>query len=154
MNSEECAKSHAKPVVTLTGTAEKCAIGPPLGLVDIGNSENAYLFRVALPGVRHKCNIKCDIQREGRVRIEGVVTESEVLKNSPKGYEMKVQQLSPPGPFTISFNLPGPVDPRLCSPHFRADGILEVIVLKYRIPLASAEGLPENWYNGSFLAAP
>ncbi|XP_059281103.1 uncharacterized protein LOC132034759 [Lycium ferocissimum] len=149
-NSEEYARSHTKPVITLTGTAEKCAIGPPLGLVDIGESENAYLFRVALPGVRHKCNIKCDIQREGRVRIEGVVAESEVLKKSPKGYEMKVQQLSPPGPFTVSFSLPGPVDPRLCSPHFRADGILEVIVMKYRIPLVSAEGLPENWYNGSF----
>ncbi|XP_016463300.1 increased DNA methylation 3 [Nicotiana tabacum] len=153
MNSEECAKSHhSKPTVTLTGTAEKCAIGPSLGVVDIGNSENAYLFRVALPGVRNKCNIKCDIQREGRVRIEGVVTESDVLKNSSKGYEMKVQQLSPPGPFTVSFNLPGPVDPRLCSPRFRSDGILEVIVLKYRIPIVSAEGLPENWYNGSFPA--
>lgn len=56
MNSEECAKSHhSKPTVTLTGTAEKCAIGPSLGVVDIGNSENAYLFRVALPGVRNKC---------------------------------------------------------------------------------------------------
>ncbi|CAN4077958.1 unnamed protein product [Withania somnifera] len=151
MNSEEYVKSHAKPAITVTGTAEKCAIGPPLGLVDIGSSENAYLFRVALPGVRHKCNIKCDIQREGRVRIEGLITGSETLK-TPKGYQMKVQQLSPPGPFTVSFNLPGPVDPRLCSLHFRADGILEVTVMKYQIPLVSAEGLPENWYNGSFPA--
>ncbi|MCD7449489.1 hypothetical protein HAX54_052645 [Datura stramonium] len=152
MNSEGRAKFHAKPAVTLTGTAEKCAIGPPLGIVDIGHSENAYLFRVTLPGVRHKCNIKLDIQREGRVRIEGMITESELFRMSANGYEMKVQELSPPGPFTVSFNLPGPVDPRLCSPKFRADGILEVIVLKYRIPLVSAEGLPENWYNGSFPA--
>ncbi|XP_055834073.1 increased DNA methylation 3-like [Solanum dulcamara] len=152
MNSDESAMSHAKPDVTLTGTAKTCLIGPPLGLVDIGSSENAYLFRVALPGVRHKCNIKFDIQKDGRVRIEGAITESEALKNSPKGYEMKVQQLPSPGPFTISFNLPGPVDPRLCSPHFRSDGILEAIVMKYQIPLVSAEGLPENWYNGSFPA--
>lgn len=55
MNSDESAKSHAKPDVTLTGAAKTCAIGPPLGLVDIGSSEHAYLFRVALPGVRHKC---------------------------------------------------------------------------------------------------
>ncbi|PHT51292.1 hypothetical protein CQW23_11039 [Capsicum baccatum] len=150
MNSEEYPKTHAKPSVTLSGTAENCATGPSLGLVDIGSSENAYIFRVALPGVRHKCNIKCDIQREGRVRIEGVITESDTLKNSPKAYEMKVQQLSPPGPFTVSFNLPGPVDPRLCSPQFRADGILEVVVLKYPIPLVSAEGLPEHWFNASF----
>ncbi|KAL3340671.1 hypothetical protein AABB24_029018 [Solanum stoloniferum] len=152
MNPNESAKFHAKPDIILTGTAKTCPNGPPLGLVDIGSSENAYLFRVALPGVRHKCNIKFDIQREGRVRIEGVITESEALKNSLKHYEMKVQQLPSPGPFTISFNLPGPVDPRLCSPQFRTDGILEVIVMKYQIPLVSAEGLPENWYNGSFPA--
>ncbi|CAN4121297.1 unnamed protein product [Withania somnifera] len=152
MKSEECVTSHAKPAITVAGVAEKCAIAPPLGLVDIGSSENAYLFRVALPGIRHKCNIKCDIQREGRVRMEGLITESESLKNSSKGYQMKVQQLSPPGPFTVSFNLPGPVDPRLCSSHFRADGMLEVIVMKYQIPVVSAGGLPENWYNGSFPA--
>ncbi|XP_055836036.1 increased DNA methylation 3-like [Solanum dulcamara] len=144
MNSDESAKSDAKPDVTVTGTAKTC-------LIEIGNSENAYLFRVALPGVRHKCTIKFDIQRDGRVQIEGVITESEALKNSLEGYEMKLQQLPSPGPFTISFNLPGPVDPRLCSPQFSTDGVLEAIVMKYQIPLVSAEGFPENWYYGSFI---
>nr|DAD22320.1 TPA_asm: hypothetical protein HUJ06_023783 [Nelumbo nucifera] len=37
----------------------------------------------------------------------------------------------PPGPFTISFSLPVPVDPRLFLPDLRSDGILEV-VMKYR----------------------
>lgn len=55
MNPNESAKSHAKPDIILTGTAKTCPIGPPLGLVDIGSSDNAYIFRVALPGVRHKC---------------------------------------------------------------------------------------------------
>lgn len=43
---------------------------------------------------------------------------------------MEYQQLTPPGPFTLSFSLPGPVDPRLFSPKFRDDGILEAVVVK------------------------
>lgn len=41
-----------KPSVVLTGTAKEGSAGPPVGLVDIGESEGAYLFRVALPGVK------------------------------------------------------------------------------------------------------
>ena len=41
-----------KPSVILSGTAKEGSAGPPIGLVDIGISENAYLFRVALPGIR------------------------------------------------------------------------------------------------------
>jgi hypothetical protein len=41
-----------KPLVILSGTAKEGSAGPPIGLVDIGVSENAYLFRVALPGIR------------------------------------------------------------------------------------------------------
>jgi len=43
---------------------------------------------------------------------------------------MKTQQLCYPGPFTISFSLPGPVDPRLFAPNFRDDGIFEGVVIK------------------------
>ena len=72
-----------------------------------------------------------------------MITEStEALKDSPEGYEMTVQQLPSPGPFTITFNLPGPVDPRVCSPEFRADGIFEAIVMKH----VATEGLRDNWY--------
>lgn len=38
--------------ITLTGTAAKGIVGPPIGIVDIGISRPAYFFRVALPGVR------------------------------------------------------------------------------------------------------
>ena len=49
MNSDGSAKVHAKPDVILTGTVKT------FGLVEIGINEKAYIFRVALPGVRHKC---------------------------------------------------------------------------------------------------
>ena len=42
----------------LTGTAKEGSAGPPIGLIDIGVSEDAYLFRVALPGLRkNECNL-------------------------------------------------------------------------------------------------
>lgn len=45
-------RAQLKPSTVLTGTAKEGSAGPPIGLVDIGESESAYLFRVALPGVR------------------------------------------------------------------------------------------------------
>lgn len=85
--------------------------------------------------------VKCEIQRDGKVHIEGVITGVGVPKDSSAVFQMKVQQLCPPGPFSISFNLPGPVDPRLSSPTFRPDGILEVVVMKRRTPPTDG-GLP------------
>ncbi|THG15251.1 hypothetical protein TEA_027035 [Camellia sinensis var. sinensis] len=100
MNVEGCVvPEQLKPTVVLTGTAEEGRAGPPIGMMDIGVSEKAYLCRIALPGLRNN--------------------ESGALKESSTAYEMKVQQLCPPGQFTISFNLPGPVDPRLASLNFR-----------------------------------
>ncbi|CAN6569990.1 unnamed protein product [Malus baccata var. baccata] len=115
--------------VVLTGTANaKEGNG---GLVDIGESKDAYLVRVALAGLQtNRGNVKCVIQRDGKVHIQGVMNGVELLKNSSTVYHMRAQQLSSPGPFTLSFRLPGPVDPRLFSPHFQHDGILEIVVLK------------------------
>ena len=36
----------------LTGTVATGGIGPTMGLVDIGECEDAYLFRLSLPGVK------------------------------------------------------------------------------------------------------
>lgn len=140
--------SQLKPLVTFTGAANTVEVGPPLGRVEIGSNENAYIFRVALPGVRgNRDNLKCTLQLDGRVHIEGAVAESLFAKNSSDVFMMKLQQLCPPGPFSLSFNLPGPVDPRLCSLSFRTDGILEVVAFKFRIPHLSAEGWFEKWYD-------
>lgn len=77
--------------------------------------------------------MKCNIESAGKVHIEGVMTETGLVTNSSTVYQMKVQQLCAAGPFTISFNLPGPVDTRMFSPAFRPDGILEVVILKTRM---------------------
>ncbi|XP_048422286.1 increased DNA methylation 3-like [Pyrus x bretschneideri] len=83
------------------------------GVVDIGESEAAYLARVALAGLR-----------TNRVNVVQDANLSDQVGSS------RVQQLCPPGPFAVSFSLPGPVDPRLFSPHFQHDGLLEIVVLK------------------------
>ncbi|KAG6599085.1 Increased DNA methylation 3, partial [Cucurbita argyrosperma subsp. argyrosperma] len=136
-------QTRLKPSVILTGTANEGSSGPPIGLVDIGVSEGAYLFRVAMPGVRKDpSKVKFEIKRDGKVRIEGVMAGPGLLKDSSAMYEMKVQQLCPPGPLTVSFKLPGPVDPRLSSPSFRADGILEVVVMKSKAPPTVSDSYP------------
>lgn len=83
--------------------------------------------------------VKCEINRDGKVQIQGVISNGAMLKDS-SAYHMRVQQLCPVGPFTISFNLPGPVDPRLFSPYFRPDGILEVMVMKYKMHTTPGHG--------------
>ncbi|KAL5780907.1 hypothetical protein ACOSQ2_011644 [Xanthoceras sorbifolium] len=132
-----------KPPVVLDGTANEGRAGPPIGIVDIGVSEDAYLFRVALPGIRKDPHsLSCDIERDGKVQIHGVVADSGILENSSSVYQMSVQQLCPPGPFTVSFSLPGPVDPRLFKPTFRADGILEGVVIKFKFPPKDGQSPP------------
>ncbi|KAG2324336.1 hypothetical protein Bca4012_038851 [Brassica carinata] len=139
-NHHQTTTTHSKVIshVFSTGTAKQgCAGGPPIGLVDIGVSNIAYIFRVSLPGLaKYQDKIRCEIQREGRVCIQGVVPEIAIPSDSGCLYRMQVQQLAPPGPFSITFNLPGQVDPRLFSPKFRPDGIFEVVVVKLgvRIP--------------------
>ncbi|KAJ7967004.1 Alpha-crystallin domain-containing protein 22.3 [Quillaja saponaria] len=122
-----------KPSAILTGTAKHRSVGAPIGLVDIGTSEKAYLFRVALPGVQDECKVKCEILRDGRVKIEGEIAGVGFLRDASIACQMRSQQLCPPEPFTISFSLPGPVDPRLFFPAFRLDGVLEVMVLKPKV---------------------
>ncbi|XP_043707878.1 increased DNA methylation 3 [Telopea speciosissima] len=130
---EQC---NSNSSIILTGTAKEGRAGPPVGLVDIGISKDAYLFRVALPGVKKdQGQFSCEIEHNGKVHIRGVMATGErsVLRHS-RLFQMKTQHLCPPGPFTVSFSLPGPVDPRLFSPDFRSDGILEAVVMKYKIP--------------------
>lgn len=85
--------------------------------------------------------LKCNIQRNGKVRIQGAISdEAGMLKGSQSTYQVRVQQICQAGPFSVSFNLPGPVDPRLVMPTFRSDGILEVVVM--RLAGSNEEGTP------------
>ncbi|XVF21380.1 hypothetical protein REPUB_Repub12eG0085600 [Reevesia pubescens] len=42
-----------KPSIVFTGTAKECKSGTVIGLIDIGVSQSAFLFLVALPGIRN-----------------------------------------------------------------------------------------------------
>ncbi|KAL1289685.1 hypothetical protein HN51_058091 [Arachis hypogaea] len=116
----------------LTGTAKSGKCGPPVGVVDIGTSKAAYLFRVSLPGVRKDYSqFSCEIEYDGRVHIKGLLGGGRTITKQSRVYDMKVRQLCSPGPFTLSFRLPGPVDPRLFAPNFKSDGIFEAVVIKH-----------------------
>ncbi|KAM7272547.1 hypothetical protein ACFE04_027210 [Oxalis oulophora] len=121
-----------KSGVALTGSAAAADVGPTVGRLDIGECEDAYLFRVSLPGVkRDEKDFSCEVDSDGKVSIRGVTTTGEktVYKFYQK-FEMLTQNLCPPGYFSLSFQLPGPVDPQQFSGNFGTNGILEGIVLK------------------------
>ncbi|KAL2325482.1 hypothetical protein Fmac_024540 [Flemingia macrophylla] len=140
--------------VSLTGSAAMGQVGSIVGPVDIGECEDAYLFRVALPGVKRDENLldmgngtayvgqlghkkwefSCEVDVDGTVSISGVTTTGEkMVYRHSEMFEMQTRNLCPPGQFSISFKLPGPVDPDQFSGNFGTDGILEGIVTKEEI---------------------
>ncbi|KAG6393172.1 hypothetical protein SASPL_147407 [Salvia splendens] len=118
----------------VTGSAARGHLGPVLGLIDIGEAEDSYLFRVSLPGVKRDAkDFSCEVESDGTVIIKGVtVTGERTVEKWSQVFEMRSQNLCPPGPFCISFKLPGPVDPQQFHGTFATDGILEGIALKAR----------------------
>lgn len=118
----------------LTGSAALGQVGPVVGLMDIGESEDSYLFRVALPGVKRENRaFQCEVESDGKVLIKGetVTGEKRVFRFS-QAFVMQTQNLCPSGPFTVMFQLPGPVDPQEFSGSFGTDGILEGVVMKQK----------------------
>ncbi|EOY11381.1 HSP20-like chaperones superfamily protein, putative [Theobroma cacao] len=160
---EELANMAAatKSGAALTGSAAMGQVGPIIGLMDIAECEDSYMFRVSLPGVKRDernslpiislflllyclCYIKvatlcaagefsCEVENDGKVVIRGVTTTGEkTVYRFSQMFEMLSQNLCPPGHFSISFQLPGRVDPQQFSGNFGTDGILEGIVMKKR----------------------
>ncbi|RDY06146.1 Increased DNA methylation 2, partial [Mucuna pruriens] len=116
----------------LTGSAAVGRVGPIIGLMDIGECQDSYLFRVSLPGVkRDEREFSCEVGTDGKVLIRGVTTTGEkTVSRYSQVFEMQTHNLCPPGQFSITFQLPGPVDPHQFSGNFGTDGILEGIVMK------------------------
>ncbi|KAG2303430.1 hypothetical protein Bca4012_062190 [Brassica carinata] len=127
---KEC---DAEPVVVTIETERKVTLGPSIGVVDIGVNKFAYFFQVALPGVsKASGEFSCEVDSDGKVILEGSTTTGcETIKRHSRVFKMSIRKLCPPGPFKLSFSLPGPVDPRLFSPSFRSDGIFEAVVIRH-----------------------
>ncbi|KAH7549995.1 hypothetical protein JRO89_XS13G0117200 [Xanthoceras sorbifolium] len=123
------------PSVVPEGSAKEGCTGPPVGLIDVGISEDAYLLQLAIPGLqKYDGNFKLDMEVDGKICVEGIVSEAVMVQYFPLVHQnIKAQQLCLPGPFTISFTLPGPVDPRLTDVAFRLNGTVEVIVMKQKM---------------------
>ncbi|PSS19638.1 Alpha-crystallin domain-containing protein [Actinidia chinensis var. chinensis] len=118
--------------VGLKGSAAMGKVGPIIGLMDVGESDDAYLFRVSLPGVATDRNkFSCNVEPGGKVVLKGVTSTGErIVRKHSQVFQMRTQNLSPPGPFSVSFGLPGPVDEQYFDGSFGVDGIFEGIVRK------------------------
>ena len=94
-----------------------------------------------LPSFLTAEDFNCDVEPDGKIVIKGVTTTGEkiVCKNS-QIFQMQTQNLCPPGHFSISFQLPGPVDHQQFSGSFGIDGILEGIVKKRWLKKSSIFG--------------
>ncbi|KAL8099678.1 alpha-crystallin domain-containing protein 22.3 [Apium graveolens] len=123
------ATSHG---VAVTGSAALGKVGHPIGSIDISESNDTYLFRVALPGVARDSNtFSWFVEPNGKIFIKGITTtgEKKVLKHGMV-FEMLTQNLCPPGEFSISFQLPGPIDSEGVHAVFGTDGMFEGVVKK------------------------
>ncbi|CAM8891716.1 unnamed protein product [Rhodiola kirilowii] len=118
----------------LTGSAANGRVGATVGRMDIGECNDSYLFRVSLPGVkRDEREFSCEVESDGKVLIKGVTTTGDkTMCRHSQVFQMKTQNLCPPGHFSILFQLPGPVDPEHFSGRFSIDGIFEGIIKKER----------------------
>nr|GLL46927.1 alpha-crystallin domain-containing protein 22.3-like [Ipomoea trifida] len=78
---------------------------------------------------------ECVVEDDGSVTIKGVTTHGEktvhkTIENQHHVFEMQSQNICPPGHFSISFKLPGPVNSEKFRGKFGADAILEGLVGK------------------------
>jgi HSP20 family molecular chaperone IbpA len=123
-------KDAAKFAVTLTGSAATGTVGPAIGMMRIAESADNYYFRVSLPGVSMDQNFICDIEGSGKVTIKGVTkTGEEIICKHGQVFKMLTRNMCPPGHFSITFELPGPVDRQQFEAHLD-NGMLEGIVKK------------------------
>ncbi|CAH2046870.1 unnamed protein product [Thlaspi arvense] len=125
---EDCTCGDESDVAAKAGAQA----GHVMRLIDIGDCTDAYLFRVSLPGVkRDERHFSCEVKDDGKVLIRGITTTGgKQVHRYTQVFEMQTQNLSPPGRFTVSFSLPGPVQPQEFSGNFGTDGVLEGIVMK------------------------
>ncbi|KAJ9131495.1 hypothetical protein P3X46_035151 [Hevea brasiliensis] len=123
-NNKEWEQTY-KSEVALTGSAATGQVGPIIELMDVGESEDAYLFLVSLPGVKWDWeDFSCEIKDDDKVRIKDVMTTGEsTVYGLSRTFKMYSKNLCPPGEFSVVFQLPGPVDQLQFSGKV-SDGIL------------------------------
>lgn len=97
----------------------------PFSIINLAAVANLIL------GFLNAEEFSCDIEPDGTIIIKGVTTTGEkIVCKKSQIFRMQTQNLPPPGHFSITFQLPGPVDHRQFSCHFGNDGMLEGIVKK------------------------
>ncbi|KAL5705963.1 hypothetical protein ACHQM5_024184 [Ranunculus cassubicifolius] len=129
LSTSEVESDNSELSVVYSGTLQDARVGPPVGIVDVGASKTAYLFRVSLPGVNIS-NVTCEVARSGKVTVEGITQTGETaVFRGLHLFRMMTKNLPVEGKFKVSFDLPGRVENRswLCNV---CNGILEAIVSK------------------------
>ncbi|KAI6694929.1 hypothetical protein NL676_022639 [Syzygium grande] len=108
--------------VGVVGNADMGLAGSTTWRVNFVDSKDCYLFQVSLAGVRRDQTFSCEYDTDGEVLVEGEIGGNVA--------ESRTGDLHPPGDFSLSFLLPGRVDPMRSNCYFGSDGIFEGVVKK------------------------
>ncbi|XP_030440224.2 increased DNA methylation 2-like [Syzygium oleosum] len=108
--------------VGVVGNADMGLTGSTTWRVNLVDSKDCYLFQVSLAGVRRDQTFSCEYDTDGEVLVEGEIGGNVA--------ESRTGDLHPPGHFSLSFQLPGHVDPMRSNCYFGSDGIFEGVVKK------------------------
>ncbi|KAF3593402.1 hypothetical protein DY000_02023867 [Brassica cretica] len=86
---------------------------------------------VIVPPAMKECDAEPTVVTKGTAS-RGTSIGQKTIERHSRVFKMNSQKPCPPGPFKLSFSLPGPVDPRFVSPNFRSDGIFEAVVIRQK----------------------
>ncbi|MFS8007901.1 putative regulator of chromosome condensation 1/beta-lactamase-inhibitor protein II [Helianthus anomalus] len=98
--------------VLVTGNAANGLMALTMGSYNPSESDDKFLFRLALPGVSDDEKFKCEIRMDGDIVIQGMTnTWQKEVQPHNMTFDMYTQYLCPPGDFEVRFHLPANVDP-------------------------------------------
>ncbi|RWR93732.1 increased DNA methylation 2-like protein [Cinnamomum micranthum f. kanehirae] len=121
----------ARKAIGFEGIAVEIPDGPLISLLDIRACEDAYWFRILLPGVKPDGKFVYSIKDERKMILRGVtVTGWKMLVRQSRQLDLQRDQLCPPGEFSVVFQLPGPVESKEMTSNLGSDGVFVGVVKK------------------------
>ncbi|XP_073004068.1 increased DNA methylation 3-like isoform X2 [Typha latifolia] len=137
MNSASAISKQRKVGITAavsrTGAAELSPDGHLIGMNTIYSRSVSYMFLLFLPGLDRTptARVICKVMTCGMIKISGVIaaTSAQINFNVSGDAAQESMKLFP-GPFSLTFCLPGPVLPRSFKVTSFRDGLLEALILK------------------------
>ncbi|KAJ8636240.1 hypothetical protein MRB53_010507 [Persea americana] len=121
----------ARKAIGFEGIAVQIQDGPLISLLVVSMRLDAYWFRILLPGVKLDNKFVCIIKDERKMILRGVtVTGWKILVRHSRQFDLHIDQLCPPGEFSVVFQLPGPVESKEMTSNLGSEAVFVGVVKK------------------------